>query len=72
MEDLSLYAVEGYILEELKECSRTVQYFTDNTTNKERAEITEALGNLINEREIMRVGNIFKLKETNETIYEKS
>jgi len=72
VEDYSIHAVEGYILEELKECSRVVQYFTDNTTNIERAEVVEALNNLIREREIIRVGNIFKLKETDETIHEKS
>ncbi len=64
--DFSILAVEGYILHELKECSRTVQYFTDKTSNEERAEITKALGNLTTSKEIRRVGNTFKLKEKHE------
>ncbi len=61
--DMSGWATEGYILNELKERSRTVQYFTDNTTNEERLEITTALKNLIYEQEVVRTGNTFKLKD---------
>ncbi len=62
MTDMTTWACEAYILYELEEHSRTVQYFTDNTTIEERAEITQALENLLKEREIIRVGNIFKIR----------
>ena len=60
-EDLSEYAVQGFILHELEECSRTVQYFTDKTNNEDRAEISTALRVLTERKEIIRRGVIFSL-----------
>ena len=60
-EDLSALAVQGYILKELEECSRTVQYFTDGTSTEDRSDITSALGQLILHKEVVRKGNTFHL-----------
>jgi hypothetical protein len=61
--DYSIAATEAYILEELRVSSRTLQYFTDNTSIEDRANITKALGNLIRTFQVTRRGNIFRLKE---------
>ena len=58
--------MQGYILHELEECARTVQYFTNGTNIKDRAEITEALGQLVLHKEVTRKGSTFSLPRKKE------
>ena len=65
-EDLSEYAVQGYILHELKGCSRTVNYFLDGTNNADRLELSTALRLLVERKQVTRRGNTFSLPTNRE------
>lgn len=71
-EDLSIYAMAGYIHNELYESGpKTQQYFTEGATAEDIDLAMKALKYLLTDDSILRRGNIFylpidKRKETNE------
>ena len=65
-EDDTIEACKGYILHELSKNSATTQYFIEGCNNEDRREISRALRELTESKEVIRSGNIFKLRENNE------
>ena len=64
--DLSMYAVQGYILHELWDQPRTIQYFTDGSTMDEKKEYANAIRTLEADKKIFRKGNILNVWERRE------
>ena len=61
IEDYSIEAAKGYILNELLyKGSKSVQYFTDGCNNQDRKEITAAINFLVEAKEITRRGALLK------------
>lgn len=66
LQDHSLEAVKGYILNELERLSvnPNISYFTDNTNFEDRRELTAAINSLVMSREVIRYDcNFLKLRK---------